>query len=109
MDQSLIRKEIQELRDRDELVTLEEYSKLRMNSWERESIIPNLNNEAFANVADTVMNNTSPKENLGKPSITYDEVAIYVLLPEAIQRIRKLEASIDRIINLGREMGVLIE
>lgn len=82
---SHIRPEIQELASRGD-VTWDEYSALRMNSYEREFLYPSLTDDALVRLVDTVIlpNCSRPRS----PASTYDESLVGNFVPLLLQRLK---------------------
>lgn len=83
-----IRPEYLALAERPEQITLAEWHTMRMNSWELESLIPRLDNEALAYVASLYAENC---KRARRQCSTHDEAVVHVLLPELLcQLLRRL-------------------
>lgn len=79
-----IRPEIKALAERGN-VTLAEWDSLRMNSWERELLIPKLDNEALARLTEQMVSNCVI--DYRRPHITYDSAILGLAVPELVRRL----------------------
>jgi hypothetical protein len=68
-------------------ITWEEYIELRLNSWDREFILPYLDEHALVNVIDIHVKNATQVYGVGPP-VTYDEFIIHRLIPELVRRLK---------------------
>lgn len=102
-----IRTEIRDLVARGS-ITVEEYNKLRCNSYEWEAMVPALDDEAFAAAMQHALKNCNPG---GRPYITYDKAVCGLYGPELLKRFsaatraaRDYAATIDNVREaLGQE------
>jgi hypothetical protein len=83
----LIRPEFRELAERGN-ITVEEYEKIRCNSYERDLLIPALTDEAFEKEVQRTLDNCTPPR--GSPVSTYDEAMIGLYGPELLKRFRNI-------------------
>lgn len=85
--QDNIRQEIRDLAARGN-VTHEEYSLLRMNSWEREYLFPELTSDALVKLTEYYIKHCGGlSRGLHRPASTYDEAVIHRLVPLLISRL----------------------
>jgi hypothetical protein len=82
-----VREEILKLSSRKKKITWKEYQKMSMNSFERDIIRKNMDNDALCRETIWCISNCG-KSFYSVPS-TYDEAVIYTLAPELIKRLRK--------------------
>lgn len=84
-----VRIEIQLLTRRGSPVTLEEWTELRLNSWEQEELYPCLDDKAFLHVVRHTMNNcAAPKHS--RPYAVYDDALRGLFVPQLLDRFEKL-------------------
>jgi hypothetical protein len=79
-----------EFRERTEPMGLEEYKELRANSYEREHLLPLLDDEALEYKINVCMDNVTSveKPTRRKPTSTYEQVLIYSIIPELQKRLK---------------------
>lgn len=87
--ESHIKPEIRALIDRGNVTCLE-WENLRMNSWERESIVPAMSNELLARTIRYALKNCNRRR---VPASTYDE-ALQLYAEEAARRLEAANAQI---------------
>ena len=87
---SHVRPEIQELANRGELINLEEWKELRLNSWEQEELYPHLDDEAFIHVFQHTLDNCGPMRQK-RPCAVYDEAMRFIFIPEILKRFKYLK------------------
>jgi hypothetical protein len=68
------------------LLTYEEYSSLRMNSYERAALYPIMDNNCFIKVCLQYQQHFSLSAN---PPSTYEEAALQLLFPLLIERLER--------------------
>jgi hypothetical protein len=81
---AMIRPEIGALAERGD-ITLEEWNALRINPWERELLIPKLDNAAFIHVTGQMV--SSCVIDGRRPYITYDSAILGLIVPELVRRL----------------------
>lgn len=69
-------------------VTEEEWSTLRMNTWEREHLYPVLSKEALISVAEKHIEELGGELPTLQVGLTYNEALCRSLAPELIRRLR---------------------
>lgn len=74
-------------------VTPAELAELRMNSWEREALVPAMTDEALAGQFEYTLNNCSIQWS--RPCSTYDEALVALFAPELLKRFKVLGAAIE--------------
>lgn len=84
--QAHIRPEIAALAARPQRVTWAEYEPLRMNSYEQEEIMPNLDDDALTRYAECIVKNCQPDRN--RPASCYDDALALLVAPLLIARLR---------------------
>lgn len=77
-----IRDEIQNIAERGWAVSLDEWKQLKMNSHEREFLLPYVDNSVLVHLAGQCLNNIFPP-----PKITYEGFLLVSLLPEILKRL----------------------
>lgn len=91
IDLEYIRPEIQALVKRRN-VTLEELSNLRINSWERDALVPVMTNEALIDRAEYAVANCFVTRE--RPFCTYNQAVEGLFAPELIKRLKlEMEAA----------------
>lgn len=78
----------------DKDVTLSILKTLKGNTKFWRELFPRLTTDAFVYQSNHYLANCS----MSRKNTTYDEVAVNVILPEALERIKELEAVVDRLI-----------
>jgi hypothetical protein len=81
-----IKPEIKALIEREGPVSLEEYRALRMNSYDREALIPKLSDEALLWDIEYALENVGHQRS---PPETYNEAIIGQYMPEMVKRFRR--------------------
>lgn len=84
---SHVRAHIHALAAREFKVTLAEYKELRMNSYEQETLLPNLDQETLIWCIENCLANIG--QNVKRPVLTYDQALALNYVPELLRRIKK--------------------
>lgn len=68
-------------------ISLHEYKKMRLSSYEREHLLPLFSDETLIHIIENNMKNTSIVNPPGsRPAATYEQALIFRLLPELLKR-----------------------
>lgn len=81
-----IRPHVRALAERGAQITLAEWKEFIGNSYEMESIIPRLDDEAFAAYAAYCLANCYRHERV-RPCLTYDDALAVFVVPELLRRL----------------------
>lgn len=81
---SLVRPAIRKLIDRGN-ITSEEFRSLRMNSYERDAMVPALSDEALLVVTEYALGQAS---RIPSPATTYENAIVGLYAPELLKRLR---------------------
>jgi hypothetical protein len=82
-DMSHVSEEIQDLANRGWSISDEEYKEMRMNTYEREFLLPYVSVECLCNIAEYYLSQCSRHHDC-----TYDGAIAYRVIPEMIERLR---------------------
>lgn len=77
--------------NRVEQISLEEYKHMRLNSYEREHLLPLFSDEVMLFVIDLAMKNSVSVSDPGnlRPATTYEQALVFRYLPELLKRYRE--------------------
>jgi len=82
-----VREEYQQLALRGTPITLAEWKDMRMNSWERDFLIPYLDDEALCWTVQHNLSNCSVRR--ANPCSTYEDALVNLLAPELMKRLQE--------------------
>lgn len=82
---------------REDRITLEEYEKLRGNSFDWKTIYPMLNNKALISVVEHNLKNCTSVKRSSRycTDLVYEEALINTLVPILLDRIEELEEKLN--------------
>ena len=90
--QDFVVRMIQRLRERNQKLSTEEWSACRLNSWDRDALIPYMDDELLVLSTRNTLSNCSPFQNPLGPASTYDE-AIQMYASELASRLSYIHES----------------
>lgn len=95
MEKMLVRPWVRRLAESLLPVEPDQYEQLRMNSYEREFLLPNLSDETLCQVAEHAVVNCTPMRDPTRPPVTYDESLMHRLVPELVTRLRHANGGLE--------------
>lgn len=75
-----------EIRDSGRRISKQEWVGMRLNSWEREMLLPQIDNEAMIWEVESCLKNCAVPRRY-RPAITYEEIVIGRHVPELVRRL----------------------
>lgn len=84
-----VRSDIRDLAARPTPVTREEYEFMRMNSYEREVLVPRLSDEALIVAVEQCLKNCG---RVRTPAVTYNDAMVALYGPELLRRLKERKA-----------------
>lgn len=102
MSRKMLSTKVRAIIESNDTISWEQWEMMRMNSFEREALVPHMADECFIKHCEQIGAHCRPKHRSG-PCITYDEKVVHLLMPEAMRRLA--EGSAARIAALESELA----
>ena len=81
---------VEEMHESGDQISLVRYKRMALNSFEREWILPFMDDECLIYRIEHALNFCEHKEDPNRPPVTYDQAVIHSLMPEILARFRRL-------------------
>lgn len=92
MSKKMISQSVRSIIESNDTIGWEQWEMMRLNSFEREALVPHMTDDCFIKHCEQIGVHCSPKTGA---CATYDERAVHVLLPDALRRLRDSAKAIN--------------